>query len=200
MTENATIIVHSGDMDKIYSALIIGNWYSMGIEAREALERSRETIANALGASPAEFIFTSGFTESSNWALKGVAQAKSGKGKHIIVSKIEDFSVLNAAKTLEKQGFKVTYLDVDGDGLVDPDHLKDSITDETILVSAQHANQEIGTVQDIKSIGEICQEKEGTFSHLRQVAPGCAGSPGGSDIHLPTHHTRSQWHWRSIYP
>jgi cysteine desulfurase len=137
--------------------------YSMGIEAREALERSRETIASALGASPAEFIFTSGFTESSNWALKGVAQAKSGKGKHIIISKIEDFSVLNSAKALEKQGFKVTYLDVDGDGLVDPDHLKDSITDETILVSIQHANQEIGTVQDIKSIGEICQEKKVLF-------------------------------------
>lgn len=147
----------------IYAIPTSESGYSMGIEAREALERSRETIATRLGASPSEFIFTSGFTESSNIALKGVALAKGKKGNHIIVSKIEDFSVLNTAKALEKQGFQVTYLDVDGDGLVDPALLKDSITDETILVSIQHANQEIGTLQDLESIGEVCREKKVLF-------------------------------------
>lgn len=138
--------------------------YSPGIKAKEALERARETIANALGASPEEFIFTSGSTESSNMALKGVAMALGEKkGKHIIVSRIEDFPVLHSAKALEKQGFRVTYLDVDGDGFVDLDQLRDAITEETILVSIQQANQEIGTLQDIEAIGQICQEKEVLF-------------------------------------
>ena len=134
--------------------------YSMGVEAREALEKSRKTIAGAFGASKEEFIFTSGSAESSNMALKGVALALGDKkGKHIIISKIEDFPVLNSAKSLEKQGFKVSYMDVDEYGLIDPDVLKDTITDETILVSIQHANQEIGTLQDIEVIGKICNEK-----------------------------------------
>lgn len=134
--------------------------YSMGVEAREALETSREIIAGALGASKEEFIFTSGSAESNNMALKGVAFALGNKkGKHIIISKIEDFPVLNSAKSLEKQGFKISYLDVDEYGLVDPDVLRDTITDETILVSIQHANQEIGTLQDIEAIGEICHQK-----------------------------------------
>jgi len=134
--------------------------YSQGIEARETLDGVRESIAVALGAATAEFIFTSGSTESSNIALKGVGLALGNKkGKHLIVSKIEDFPVFNSAKTLEKQGFRVTYLDVDNDGFVDLDKLRESITDETILVSIQHANQEIGTIQDIENIGIICREK-----------------------------------------
>jgi cysteine desulfurase len=134
--------------------------YSLGIEAREALDGARGAIAGSLGAGPEEFIFTSGSTESSNIALKGVAQALGKKkGKHIVVSKIEDFPVLHSAKTLEKQGFRVTYLSVDGDGFVDLQDLRDSISDETILVSVQHANQEIGTVQDIDDIGRVCREK-----------------------------------------
>jgi cysteine desulfurase len=138
--------------------------YSQGIEAREALDKARATLANALGAAPEEFIFTSGSTESSNIALKGIGLALGKKkGKHIIVSKIEDFPVLHSAQALEKQGFQVTYLDVDGEGFVDIDQLKDSITNETILVSIQHANQEIGTIQDIKAIGRICSEKEVLF-------------------------------------
>jgi cysteine desulfurase len=137
--------------------------YSMGIEAREALEKSREIIAGAIGAEEKELIFTSGSSESSNTALKGVAMALNKKGNHIVVSGIEDFPVLNSAKSLEKYGFKVTYLDVDEYGLVDPDHLKNSITDETILVSVQHANQEIGSLQDIKTIGEICRERKVIF-------------------------------------
>jgi cysteine desulfurase len=138
--------------------------YSAGIEAREALDKVRDILANALGACDDRFIFTSGSTESSNIALKGVALALGEKkGKHIIVSKIEDFPVLHSAKALERQGFRVTYLDVDSDGFVDMDQLKESITDETILVSIQHANQEIGTLQDIETIGRICREKEVLF-------------------------------------
>ncbi|MFB0526307.1 MAG: cysteine desulfurase family protein [bacterium] len=134
--------------------------YSQGIEARETLDKARGIIADVLGASHKEFIFTSGSTESSNIALKGVALALGEKkGKHIIVSKIEDFPVLHSAKALERQGFRVTYLDVDNDGFVDLDQLRESITEETILVSVQHANQEIGTIQDIKSIARICREK-----------------------------------------
>jgi cysteine desulfurase len=138
--------------------------YSQGIEAREALDGVREAVAAALGAAPEEFIFTSGSTESSNIALKGVALALgNNKGKHLVVSKIEDFPVLNSAKALEKQGFTVTYLDVDNDGFVVLDKLRKSITGETILVSIQHANQEIGTIQDIENIGLICREKEVIF-------------------------------------
>ncbi len=139
--------------------------YSQGIEAREALDGAREVIAAALGATPEELVFTSGDTESSNMALKGVALALGDKkGKHLVVSKIEDFPVLHSARALEKQGFQVTYLGVDGDGLLSLDQLRDSITDETILVSIQHANQEIGTVQDIARVGAICAEK-GTLFH-----------------------------------
>jgi len=134
--------------------------YSQGIEAREVLDSAREALAVALGAAPEEFMFPSGSTESSNIALKGVALALGNKkGEHLIVSKIEDFPVLNSARALEKQGFHVTYLDVDNDGFVDIDKLRDSITNETILVSIQHANQEIGTIQDIENIGRICREK-----------------------------------------
>jgi cysteine desulfurase len=138
--------------------------YSQGIEARETLDGAREAISAALGATPEEFIFTSGSTESSNIALKGVALALgSTKEKHMIVSKIEDFPVLHSAKALEKQGFQVTYLDVDSDGFADLDKLRDAITSQTILVSIQHANQEIGTMQDIESIGRICREKGVSF-------------------------------------
>jgi cysteine desulfurase len=134
--------------------------YSQGIEVREALDGARESLAKALGAEAGEFIFTSGDTESSNIALKGVALALGNtKGKHLIVSKIEDFPVLNSAKALEKQGFQVTYLDVDGEGIIDLEKLKAAIRDDTILVSIQHANQEIGTIQDIEAIGRICREK-----------------------------------------
>jgi cysteine desulfurase len=138
--------------------------YSMGIEAREALEKSRGTIASAIGAKEKELIFTSGSSESSNSAIKGVAMAlKNKKGNHIIVSDIEDFPVLNSAKSLEKYGFEVTYLEVDEFGVVDPTSIKESIREETILVSVQHANQEIGSLQDIKSIGQICRDKKVLF-------------------------------------
>ncbi len=134
--------------------------YSLGIEAREALERAREEIAHRLGAGSEEFIFTSGSTESSNLALKGVARALGDKkGRHLIISAIEDFPVLYSARALERQGFSVTSLGVDHEGGVDPERVRDAITDETILVSIQHANQEIGTTQDIRTIGRICRER-----------------------------------------
>lgn len=134
--------------------------YSLGIEAREALEGAREEIASRIGAGGEEIIFTSGDTESSNLALKGVALGPGKKkGKHIITSTIEDFPVLHSARTLEKQGFSVTYLGVDSEGIIDPDRLRGAITDTTILVSIQHANQEIGTLQDIETIGRICRER-----------------------------------------
>jgi len=135
--------------------------YSMGIEAKEGLEQAREGIASRLSADPGEIVFTSGSTESSNMALKGVALAlKEKKGKHIIVSKIEDFPVLNTAKALTKQGFDVTFLEVDSEGLVNPEELEKAITDETVLVSVQQGNQEIGTVQDLKAVSEICETKD----------------------------------------
>ncbi len=134
--------------------------YSLGIEAREALGQAREKLAAALGASAEEFVFTSGSTESSNMALKGVALALGEKkGKHIVISAIEDFPVLYSAQALEKPGFRVTRLPAAGDGLIDIETLREAIDDDTILVSIQHANQEIGTIQDIAAIGALCREK-----------------------------------------
>jgi cysteine desulfurase len=138
--------------------------YSLGIEAREALDGARAKILAALGNPKGNLIFTSGSTESSNIAIKGVVRKLSGKeGKHIIVSKIEDFPVLNSARSLEREGFKVTYLNVDKYGFVDLDQLNDSISKDTILVSIQHTNQEIGTIQDIKAIAEICNNDNVIF-------------------------------------
>jgi len=144
----------------IYAVATSQFGYSMGIEAKDAMDAARATIAGALGAEPEEFIFTSDSTESSNMALKGVAMALGEKkGKHIITTPIEDFPVLYSARALEKQGFRVTYLKVDEYGLVDPDELRRAITPETILVSIQAANQEIGTLQDLSTIAAICRER-----------------------------------------
>jgi len=134
--------------------------YSIGLDAREALDNARIRIAAALGANPDEFIFTSGDTESSNLAIKGVALALGEKkGRHIVTTPIEDFPVLHSVRALERQGFRATYVRVDETGRVDLDHLRESLTPETILVSIQTANQEIGTLQDIRTIAEICREK-----------------------------------------
>ncbi|KXB06713.1 cysteine desulfurase [candidate division MSBL1 archaeon SCGC-AAA382C18] len=137
--------------------------YSLGIDAKEGLEQAREDIAKQMNISPQEFIFTSGGTESSNLALKGVAEAQKENGNHIIISKIEDFPVLKSAEALEKKGFEVTKLDVDDKGSVDIEQLKNEVRDDTILTSIQHANQEIGTVQDIETISEICQDENVIF-------------------------------------
>jgi len=148
--------------------------YSLGVDARDALDDARGRIAAVMGAHPEEFVFTSGSTESSNLAIKGVAQALvEKKGRHIVTSPIEDFPVLHSARALERQGFQVTRARVDETGRVDLDHLRESITPETILVSIQAANQEIGTLQELKAIGEITREKgallhtDATHSFLR---------------------------------
>jgi len=134
--------------------------YSLGVDARDALDSARGRVALALGAKPEEFVFTSGDTEASNMALKGVAMALGEKkGRHIVTSPLEDFPVLYSARALEKQGFRVTYLKVDETGRVDLDQLRDALTPETILLSVQAANQEIGTLQDVKAIGEIARER-----------------------------------------
>ena len=139
--------------------------YSLGIDAKDALDASRGVIASKLGASPEEFVFTSGATEASNMALKGVALALAEKkGKHIITTRIEDFAVLNSARALERQGFEVTYLDVDATGRIDLDQLSGAIRSDTILASIQSANQEIGTLQDIDAIAGICHE-QGVLLH-----------------------------------
>ncbi|MBM4431295.1 MAG: cysteine desulfurase [Chloroflexi bacterium] len=134
--------------------------YSPGIEARDALDEARASIARALGAEAEEFIFTSGSTESSNMALKGVAMALGEKkGRHIVTTPLEDFPILYSARALEKQGFQVTYLGVDAAGRVNVEQLRSAFTPQTILVSVQSANQEIGTLQDIQAIAELCHER-----------------------------------------
>jgi cysteine desulfurase len=133
--------------------------YSVGIDARDALEEARTGLSSALGARPEEFVFTSGSTESSNLALKGVAAAGTEKGGHLVISPIEDFPVLYSARTLEREGLGVTRVGVDEDGRVDLDHLREVVTPNTTLVSIQMANQEIGTLQDVEAIGAICRER-----------------------------------------
>ncbi|HUU78424.1 MAG TPA: cysteine desulfurase family protein [candidate division Zixibacteria bacterium] len=137
--------------------------YTLGILSREGLDEAREKVVKRLGGTNEELIFTSGSTESSNLAIKGVMKANEKKGNHLIVSKIEDFPVLNSAKALEREGLKVTYLDVDKTGTINLEQLKEAITKETILVSIQHANQEIGTIQDIKAISEITRDNNILF-------------------------------------
>ena len=135
-----------------------------GQEAKMALEEARETIAKSIGARHDEIIFTSGGTESNNIAIKGIAFANKKKGNHIITTKIEHDCVLNACKWLESQGFKVTYLDVDRQGFVNPDALEKAITKSTILVSIIHGNNEIGTIQDLEALGKICR-KHNVYFH-----------------------------------
>jgi len=132
--------------------------HSMGQEAKKALEEAREKIAKVINADPSEIYFTSGGTESNNFAIKGIAFANKDKGKHIITTKIEHDCVLNTCKWLEKIGFEVTYLDVDRYGLIDSGVLEASLRDDTILVSIMHANNEIGTIQDMEEIGKIVGE------------------------------------------
>jgi len=114
--------------------------HSWGDEAREAIEKAREQVASLIAGNPEEIIFTSSGSEANNLAIKGLAQAQAGNGKHIVVSAIEHFSVLHAARTLEKAGFELTVVPVDKYGLVDPDEVARSIRKDTILVSVMHAN------------------------------------------------------------
>lgn len=137
--------------------------HANGRETRKAVELARRRTAGVLGAESREICFTSGGSESNNLAIQGTAFAMRGKGNHIITSQIEHHSVLNTCRWLEKQGFRVTYLPVDADGTVNPENVRDAIRPETILVSIMTANNEIGTVQPVAQIGEICREKGVTF-------------------------------------
>jgi cysteine desulfurase len=142
--------------------------HSFGIEAREALEKARKKAAKFIGARPAEIIFTSGGTESDNLAIKGTALANKDKGNHIITSKIEHPAIRNPCNWLEKNGFRVSYLDVDAQGMVNPKDVEKEITKETILVSIMHANNEIGTIEPIAEIGKICK-KHRVYFHTDAV-------------------------------
>ncbi|KON33787.1 cysteine desulfurase [miscellaneous Crenarchaeota group-1 archaeon SG8-32-1] len=133
--------------------------HSIGREAKKAVEDSRESIATILNCETPELIFTSSATESTNTILKGVAFANRKKGRHIVISSIEHHCVLEPARWLEKQGFEITRLPVDKFGLIEPIQIEEAIRNDTILVSVMHANNEIGTIQDITKIGAICKEK-----------------------------------------
>jgi len=140
-----------------------------GDDAREAIEGARTSVADLIGAKQEEIIFTSSGTESNNFAIKGLAMAQQSKGKHIVVSAIEHFSVLHSARTLEKWGFEVTQVPVDKDGLVDPGEVAQSLRDDTVLVSIMHANGEVGTIEPIKEIAALVKEA-GAIFHTDAVA------------------------------
>lgn len=137
--------------------------HSFGQEAKGAIEEAREKVAQLIGAKGNEIVFTGSGTEADNFAIKGVAYAKEHEGKHIITTAIEHHAVIETCKFLEKRGFKVTYLSVDRDGLVDLGEVKKAITDETILISVMHANNEIGTIEPIQEIARITKDREICF-------------------------------------
>ena len=137
--------------------------YDKGLEARDAVTHAREQVAALINADPGEIFFTAGGTEADNWAVFGATDKLKEKGNHIITTKIEHHAMLHSCAFLEKHGFDVTYLDIDKDGRVDLQQLKDSITDKTILISVMMVNNEIGTVQPIKEIGKIAKEHKILF-------------------------------------
>lgn len=142
--------------------------YGFASESKAAVEKSREQLAGMLGAKTNEIYFTGGGSESDNWALRAVAEAYAGKGRHIITSKVEHHAILHTCAYLEKKGFEVTYLDVDEYGTVDLEQLKAAIRPDTILISIMFANNEIGTIMPIKEIGAIAKE-HGILFHTDAV-------------------------------
>jgi cysteine desulfurase len=142
--------------------------HACGKAARAAVEDARQKVASLIGAKPGEIVFTGGGTESDNLAIRGAADALKGKGRHIITSAIEHLAVLGTCRDLERSGFRVTYLPVDGAGIVDPAAVRGAITGETILVSIMHANNEIGTIEPIEAIGRMTQER-GILLHTDAV-------------------------------
>src|SRR5216683_6402070 len=142
--------------------------HSFGWEAEKAVDNARKQIADLIGSTSKEIIFTSGATESDNLAIKGVAEMYAEKGNHIITAATEHKAVLDTCKKLEKHGYRVTYLPVKADGLVDLDMLRESITDKTILITLMYANNEIGVIQPVKDIGKICHER-GVLFHTDGV-------------------------------
>lgn len=137
--------------------------YDKGLEAKDAVTHAREQVAALINAEPREVFFTAGGTEADNWAVFGVCDKLKDKGNHIITTKIEHHAMLHSCAFLEKQGYEVTYLDIDKDGRVDLEQLKNSITDKTILISVMMINNEIGTLQPIKEIAEIAKEHKIIF-------------------------------------
>ncbi|SKA75898.1 cysteine desulfurase [Clostridium sp. USBA 49] len=137
--------------------------YSLSRDTKKAIDLARDRVAKAINGESNEIYFTGGGSEADNWALKGVALANKNKGNHIITTKIEHHAILHTCEYLEKQGFEITYLDVDEYGFVNLEQLKNSITDKTVLVSIMFANNEIGTIQPIKEIGKICRDKKVIF-------------------------------------
>jgi cysteine desulfurase len=142
--------------------------HEFGWVAEQAVDKARKQIADLIGTTPREIIFTSGATESDNLAIKGVAEMYAEKGNHIITAATEHKAVLDTCKKLEKHGYRVTYLPLKGDGLIDLDMLRESITDKTILVTIMYANNEIGVIQPVAEIGKICRER-GVLFHTDGV-------------------------------
>ena len=143
--------------------------HDWGDTPREAIEIAREQVAEFIGGDAGEIIFTGSGTESNNFAIKGLALAQQAKGKHVVISAIEHFSVLNSAKTLEKWGFELSLVPVDRYGVVDPDDVRKSLREDTVLVSIMHANNEVGTIEPIREIAKIVKAKGVTF-HTDAVA------------------------------
>ncbi|WP_024614551.1 cysteine desulfurase NifS [Clostridium sp. Ade.TY] len=139
------------------------SFYAISRETKMAVDKARGQVADALNADLNEIYFTGGGSEADNWAIKGIASAYKNKGNHIITTKVEHHAVLHTCEYLEKQGFEVTYLDVDEEGFINLEELKNAITDKTILVSIMFANNEIGTIEPIKEIGKICRERKVLF-------------------------------------
>lgn len=142
--------------------------YDFGQKCKQAIEDARETIGSSIGTRASNIYFTAGGSESDNWALKGVAEVYKDKGKHIITTKIEHHAILHTCTYLEQQGYEVTYLDVDADGLVSPEDVKKAIRPDTILISVMFANNEIGTIEPIEEIGAIAHE-HGILFHTDAV-------------------------------
>ncbi|MBW6486107.1 MAG: cysteine desulfurase NifS [Syntrophobacterales bacterium] len=148
--------------------------HSFGQEAKRAVETARASVASLIGAEAGEIVFTSGGTESDNFALKGAVAARKEKGNHVITTVIEHHAVLSTCHDLERQGCRVTYLPVDGYGAVDPDAVKNAVTNKTILISIMHANNEVGTIQPLAEIGKIARANDiyfhtdavQTFGHI----------------------------------
>ena len=143
--------------------------HSDGLEAKNAVFEAKEKVADLIGSDAEEIVFTSGGTESNNFALKGVARRGKDRGKHIITTAIEHISILNTCKQLQKEGFEISYIPVDEYGTVDLEKLKEEIRDDTILISVMHANGEVGTIEPIREVGEIAKEKE-IYLHVDGVA------------------------------
>jgi len=143
--------------------------YDLGQASKQAIETARGQVASLIGAEPKEIIFSASGSEANNLAIKGIVQALAKRGRHLIMSRIEHHSVINPMRTLEKNGYEVTHLPVDSTGLVDPEEVASAIRPDTILVSIQHANNEIGTIEPIRTIGRITRER-GVVFHTDAVA------------------------------